>query len=308
MKTLTTVAQIKSAAAKDNDATFFVELNKPVVDWLMSIGGKNRALSWINVEMFCQRLEKKTWRPNSCEMKINASCDWLIDGHHRVAAVALAHAYGALAKLSVVPDKISEAVFCDQDCVGVRRNVGCIAALDGLSNASFWCSISSAYRFYVHGDVTKESVESVKQFASAHKWVADENIICSGFRGGKRLRANIAAAFIFAIDSKPEEAENIKAFFASVRSGEMLAKGMPAYALRNAILVKQFSGKAEFLAVLKAIQFHLNNCACYSLRFSASDYDKVAKDWGCVTKTSLSAPKNRPCVKNAVQAMNKAAK
>lgn len=284
MKTLTTIEEIKAEAARDNNATFFVELNKPVVEWLRSIGGKNRNLKYANVDMWVQRLTNNTWRAESCDMKITASCDWLIDGHHRIEAIAHCGVFNKTARMSVVRDESAESVFTDQDCVGARRSVAEVATLQGLRNAPAWLATEKSYRLYVYGDSVASSVDGGFAFAESHKWVRDEGLLVADICSNMRLRGSAVAAFIYAVDHLPGRAEEIKRFLKTVLSGEMMTRTSPAFWLRNALISRLYNKKMEFLAVLKAISLHLAGRSCERFRVTEMEYDKIATEWGVVSK------------------------
>lgn len=284
MKTLTTVEEIKAEAARDKNATFFVELNKPIVEWLKSIGGKNRNLKHNNVDMWIQRLRNNTWRSESCDMKITSSCNWLIDGHHRIEAIAHCGVYEKIARMSVIRDENAESVFTDQDCVGARRTTAEVATLQGLANAPAWLAAEKYYRLYVYGDSIISSVEGGVAFADNHKWVKDEKILTTDLCSNKRLRGCAVAAFIYAVDYLPDRAEEIKQFLHTVLDGEMLTRTSPAFWLRNALISRLYNNKMEFLAVLKAISLHLNGRSCGRFFVRAKEYDNLATEWNVSNK------------------------
>jgi hypothetical protein len=294
MKTLTTVEEIKAEAARDNNATFFVELNKPVVEWLKSIGGKNRNLKYINVDMWVRRLMNNTWRSESCDMKITSSCNWLIDGHHRIEAIAHCGIYNKIARLSVIRDENAEIVFTDQDCVGARRTTAEVATLQGLENATAWLSVEKYYRLYVFGDHILSSVESGMAFAKSHQWVKDEKILITDICSNRRMRGCAVAAFVYAVDHRPDRAEEIKQFLHTVLDGEMLTRTSPAFWLRNALISRLYNNKMEFLAVLKAISLHLAGRSCGCFRVSEKEYDTITNEWGVTSKYAPRRDSDRP--------------
>jgi hypothetical protein len=294
MKTLTTVEEIKAEAKRDNNATFFVELNKSIVEWLMSIGGKNRNLKHNNVDMWVHRLMNNTWRSESCDMKITSSCSWLIDGHHRIEAIAHCGVYNKIARMSVIRDENAESVFTDQDCVGARRLTSEVATLQGLENASAWLSTEKCYRLYALGDPIISSVESGMNFAKSHQWLKDEKIFTSEICSNTRMRGCTVAAFAYAVDHLPDRSEEIKQFLHAVIDGEMLTRTSPAFCLRNTLLSHIYNNKMEFLAVLKAISLHLNGRTCERFYLSEREYDTIATEWCIANKYAPRRNSSRP--------------
>ena len=293
MKTLTTVEEIKAEAKRDNDATFFVQLNKEVVQWLNSAScyGANRDLVPTNIDAWARRLTDKTWRMRACDMKINASCNWLIDGHHRVYAIDLMKAYGVCARMTVIPDDEAVAIFGDQDCVGSKRRLCVQAQLLGVKNSTQTCGIDAAWRLYVEADDTPSTLESVKAFRSAHSWFFDEGFVTMRFSKSKKPTSRCDAAFIYAVESRPDKANEIKGIWRRVIDGNDLRKGSAAYELRRKLFggLSRMDTKELFLIVLKAIAMELENQPCFRLVMTDAQYTETADAWGlpCAGKSKI---------------------
>ena len=283
MKTLTTIEEIKAEAARDNDATFFIQLNEEVVNWLNSSAcyGQNRSLTPRNIDTWAKRIEDGQWRMRACDMKINSSCNWLIDGHHRVYAVSLMKSYDLCARMTVIPDDEAIQIFGDQDCVGARRTVAQQSRLVGVSNSELKGSIDAYWRLYVDGDDSQNTVETTRAFGEAHKWYFDEQFAFLTLDGKHRKPlAKYCAAFIYAVEHRPEFAIGFKSAWRNIVTGEDIHRGMAAYALRKEMLTKETNGKRAFLLVLKALMLHVTNTPCFTLRLTDKQYADISEEWG----------------------------
>lgn len=283
MKTLTTIEEIKAEAARDNDAVFFVQLNREVVQWLNSAScyGANRDLVPTNIDAWARRLTDGTWRTRACDMKINASCNWLIDGHHRVYAIDLMKVYDKCARMTVIPDAEAVAIFGDQDCVGSKRRLCVQAQILGVKNSTQSCGIDAAWRLYIDGDNTPSTIESVKEFRLAHAWFFDEGFVHLRFSKNKRPTSKCDAAFIYAVESMPDRADEIKNIWRRVIDGDGLKKGTAAYELRRKLIggLSHTETKETFLFMLKAFSMQLNNQPCFRLCMTDAQYNETADAW-----------------------------
>ena len=302
MKTLTTIEEIKAEAAHDNDAAFFVELNKPIVDWLCECYGINRKLDIRNAESFIRRLKDGDWEDRASDMKINASCTWLIEGHHRLFAIVKSGCYGVKTFMRIIPDALAEKVYANQDCVGKRRGADVNAQTTGEKYAKLKQSLDAARRFCLFADDTQPTESEIKAFGAEHEWFfCDEYVKMRDLDDGKRPCAKATFAFIYAVEKRPDKADVIKAFWNRVVKGVGLTERHPDMQLRKRFKMKttaqrmRADSKDIFITTLYAISLELRGETRTSLDLTDYVRKSTAQEWDYATHD---APKKAFSVTN----------
>ena len=170
MKTITTIEEIKAEAEKDSRASLYVTLNKPIVDWLLSINKKNRPVLYKNVLYWANAIRHGDWDVDSSVMKIDDGGTMLIDGQHRLTAINATQNYTLATELKIVPREKADAVFANQDCNGKRRSVVDIISLDGFASAKWKATLDKCWRLAIDADDSPSSASTVRRFIERFAW------------------------------------------------------------------------------------------------------------------------------------------
>ncbi len=181
MNILTTVEEIKAEAKKIDMVTpFMIMVNAEICEWLShknrpyqkSLPGEksNRPIKPKKVEGLINQIRRGEWNPYVRAIAINASCDWLIDGQHRVAAHLGARVFNCLNILNIVPDKDALDYADKCDIGGSVRSVADQMGMHGFTNNTWWQALCNRHDKIVGNGFavksTSETIEFRKKYES----------------------------------------------------------------------------------------------------------------------------------------------
>lgn len=232
---------------------------KELVDTLLSMNTKNRNIKKSVVDKYKRDIEAGNWKLTNQGIGISSN-GVLIDGQHRLYAIKEA-GYPPVQLLVVSGLDEDAQKLVDQHAKRSARDL-LLFAFDTRvcrhAPAIATCLLKSKTGKWNLAPTASELMQTILDY--------EEQISCviqAPLNGGFYAAPSMAA-FVLCIVENPSKKEQIVQFIQQVESGEMLNKTMPAFHLRNlVVLSRKNSGgglmqQERFLKTVKATTAYIN--------------------------------------------------
>ncbi len=261
MNTLTNTlfnARNGSGVSEHNQSADIVTLTKGMVDALLAINTRNRAVRRVVVESYMREIQNGKWMLTNQGIGISEN-DVLIDGQHRLLAIK-ACGYPPIRMVIVRGLSEDSMVAVDQHSKRSARDL--LQFAFDYKVASSAPSIASViFRETLAWNPRKIMLSEVYETIRIYK---DElETVIAHPKKAKFFAAPYSAAFVMTLKAYPAKKEAILSFMTSVETGELLTKEMPAFHLRNLVFtsssVKGGSGTQlmRFRKTIRALDAHV---------------------------------------------------
>jgi hypothetical protein len=223
-------ARIGSGVSEHNQSVEIVTLNKGMVDALLAINTKNRAVRKSVVDSYVREIQNGKWILTNQGIGISENGE-LIDGQHRLLAIKEC-GYPPIRVVVVRGLSEDSMIAVDQHSKRSARDLLQFAFDYKVSHSA--PSIASViFRETLGWKPKKAMLTEIYETIRIYK---DElETVIAHPKKAKFFAAPYSAAFVMTMKAYPTKRESILSFMTSVETGELLTKDMPAFHLRNLV-------------------------------------------------------------------------